>query len=175
MRGDPHVRFRGRGYPDPTIIMPLQYYLVQLYLRPFLKIAGRIEIRSFVRNKVAIGRTSAWIESYALKFFKSGFMDKSSAKGRRNAISQSKLRLPLRSFRTAPWASLKAKMWNSASLQVNENRRLFAYLLVMLKPEKKPIRRSYSGKEFKLRNQAYGIRIALIVDHPNAYGAEQTD
>lgn len=32
MRGDPHVRFGGRGYPDPTIIMPLQCYLVQLYL-----------------------------------------------------------------------------------------------------------------------------------------------
>ncbi|KAK2651369.1 hypothetical protein Ddye_011225 [Dipteronia dyeriana] len=32
MRGDLHVRFGGRGYPDPTIIMPLQCYLVQLYL-----------------------------------------------------------------------------------------------------------------------------------------------
>ncbi|GJW90655.1 hypothetical protein Tco_0168208 [Tanacetum coccineum] len=64
---------------------------------------------------VAIGRTCGWIESYALKFFKSGFMDKPSAKRRRNAISQSQLRSPLRSFRTAPWASLKAKMWNSAS------------------------------------------------------------
>jgi hypothetical protein len=32
MRGDPHVRFGGRGYPDPTIIMPLQCYLVQLHL-----------------------------------------------------------------------------------------------------------------------------------------------
>ncbi|KAI3679252.1 hypothetical protein L2E82_51547 [Cichorium intybus] len=50
MRGDPHVRFGGRGYPDPTIIMPLQCYL---------KIAGRIEIRSFVRNKVAIGCTNS--------------------------------------------------------------------------------------------------------------------
>lgn len=59
--------------------------------------------------------TCGWIESYALKFFKSGFMDKPSAKRRRNAISQSQLRSPLRSFRTAPWASLKAKMWNSAS------------------------------------------------------------
>nr|CAD1821684.1 unnamed protein product [Ananas comosus var. bracteatus] len=28
MKGDPHVRFGGRGYPDPTIIMPLQCYLV---------------------------------------------------------------------------------------------------------------------------------------------------
>jgi hypothetical protein len=36
MRGDPHVRFGGRGYPDPTIIMPLQCYLVQLHLWPFL-------------------------------------------------------------------------------------------------------------------------------------------
>ncbi|KAG4943574.1 hypothetical protein JHK84_032626 [Glycine max] len=27
MRGDLHVRFGGRGYPDPTIIMPLQCYL----------------------------------------------------------------------------------------------------------------------------------------------------
>lgn len=32
MRGDLHVRFGGRGYPDPTIIMPLQCYLVQLHL-----------------------------------------------------------------------------------------------------------------------------------------------
>ncbi|GJX84995.1 NADH dehydrogenase subunit 5 [Tanacetum coccineum] len=54
------------------------------------------------REKVAIGRTCGWIESYALKFFKSGFMDKPSAKRRRNAISQSQLRSPLRSFRTAP-------------------------------------------------------------------------
>ncbi|KAK7321017.1 hypothetical protein VNO77_31085 [Canavalia gladiata] len=27
MRGDLHVRFGRRGYPDPTIIMPLQCYL----------------------------------------------------------------------------------------------------------------------------------------------------
>ncbi|GJS94063.1 NADH dehydrogenase subunit 5 [Tanacetum coccineum] len=47
------------------------------------------------REKVAIGRTCGWIESYALKFFKSGFMDKPSAKRRRNAISQSQLRSPL--------------------------------------------------------------------------------
>ncbi|KAA0035361.1 ATPase subunit 4 [Cucumis melo var. makuwa] len=30
MRGDLHVRFGGRGYPDPTIIMPLQSYLTVL-------------------------------------------------------------------------------------------------------------------------------------------------
>jgi len=28
MRGDLHVRSGGRGYPDPTITMPLQCYLV---------------------------------------------------------------------------------------------------------------------------------------------------
>ncbi|GJZ65325.1 hypothetical protein Tco_0622021 [Tanacetum coccineum] len=78
--------------------------------REGLKIDGRIEIRSFVRNKVPIGRTCGWIESYALKFFKSEFMDKPSAKRRRNAISQSQLCSPLRSFRTALWASLKAKI-----------------------------------------------------------------
>nr|GEU57798.1 putative reverse transcriptase domain-containing protein [Tanacetum cinerariifolium] len=50
------------------------------------------------REKVAIGRTCGWIESYALKFFKSGFMDKPSAKRRRNAISQSQLRSPLQAL-----------------------------------------------------------------------------
>ncbi|GJU56851.1 hypothetical protein Tco_1234617 [Tanacetum coccineum] len=78
-----------------------------------LKIAKRIEIRSFIHNKVAIGRTYGWIESYALKFFKSRFIDKPSAKRRRNAICQSQIRSPLRSFRTVSWASLKAKIWNS--------------------------------------------------------------
>ncbi|KAF1899354.1 hypothetical protein Lal_00019482 [Lupinus albus] len=28
MRGDLHVRFGGRGYPDPTIIMPLQFFII---------------------------------------------------------------------------------------------------------------------------------------------------
>lgn len=59
-----------------------QFFLFFLFYHQ-KKIAGRIEIRSFVRNKVAIGRTCGWIESYALKFFKSGFMDKPSAKRRR--------------------------------------------------------------------------------------------
>ena len=84
-----------------------QFFLFFLFYHQ-KKIAGRIEIRSFVRNKVAIGRTCGWIESYALKFFKSGFMDKPSAKRRRNAISQSKLRSPLRSFRTSALGLFKS-------------------------------------------------------------------
>ncbi|KAI3668775.1 hypothetical protein L1987_88208 [Smallanthus sonchifolius] len=76
MRGDPHVR------------QVKNHNRTGGACQDGLKIAGRIEIRSFVRNKVAIGRTCGWIESYALKFFKSGFMDKPSAKRRRNAISE---------------------------------------------------------------------------------------
>ncbi|KAI3776157.1 hypothetical protein L1987_45925 [Smallanthus sonchifolius] len=76
MRGDPHVR------------QVKNHNRTGGACQDGLKIAGRIEIRSFVRNKVPIGRTCGWIESYALKFFKSGFMDKPSAKRRRNAISE---------------------------------------------------------------------------------------
>lgn len=66
-----------------------QFFLFFLFYHQ-KKIAGRIEIRSFVRNKVAIGRTCGWIESYALKFFKSGFMDKPSAKREKEKCYKSK-------------------------------------------------------------------------------------
>jgi hypothetical protein len=49
----------------------------------FFSVRGTLEPELRARNKVAIGRTCGWIESYALKFFKSGFMDKPSAKRRR--------------------------------------------------------------------------------------------
>nr|GEW79967.1 cytochrome c biogenesis CcmF C-terminal-like mitochondrial protein [Tanacetum cinerariifolium] len=71
--------------PSSYVGANYQFFIFFLFYHQ-KKIAGRIEIRSFARNKVAIGRSCAWIESDALKFFKFEFIDKPSAKKRKNAI-----------------------------------------------------------------------------------------
>ncbi|KAE8715889.1 MLO-like protein 10 [Hibiscus syriacus] len=53
MRGDLHIQFGGRGYPDPTINMPLQCYL-GCFFRQFFRSVGRADYLTLRNGFIAV-------------------------------------------------------------------------------------------------------------------------